>query len=189
MKLTHVLLAATLGLSATAVLAWPGARYPDASQRPVPVDTVHAKAKKPNSNTVTVKVEVRNNTQKPIECDVFGTMRAYRNGDSSQSFVDVRQGVDRVLLEDGSFETTVGFVFKSAYFGQGFKPSKASQRVSKACKDLSEPGQYPGTGEPPHQSCDPEFEDCGFSCQADRYNPAACASADEPWSDDLDDWL
>lgn len=187
-----LLAALSIGCLSTSALAWPGAQNPNPGQPQIPVNTPESRGQLDGDNLL-VSVELRNDTGHDMECDVFSTVRAYRGGDISGSYVDVKQGVERLLMEKwqhGNNFTQVNLVFKSAYFGQGFKPSQPSQRLKPACKDLEEPGQNPGQGPAPHELCDPEYNSCGnWSCQASRQNPSQCASQNTDWSNDPNVWL
>ncbi|MCX6128173.1 MAG: hypothetical protein NTX25_03805 [Proteobacteria bacterium] len=158
------------------LFAWPGATRPNDVPK-IPVDT--AKSKKTDTNDGKTIVEGYFSNRKgsnELLCDIVAQVSAKLGSDETiiKAFRD-----RRVLKPYREFSDR--FVFDiTAEAGQGYKLDKNSQRYEAACLEKT-PDQSPEQMPAPHDSCDPEWNDCDWTCKADQSNPDQCGNANQDW--------
>ena len=184
MKLAALTIVTGLLLSSSA-FAWGGGGNPTPDPQ-IPVNTPDANGKI-IGQSARVSLTLRNKIGVPMECDVMGRVKAYYRGDINDNSIEVKRFIDRLQVPaDGQTEAT--FTFKSQFFAKKYKLSKPSLRVKSACLDLTE-NENQGSHPPPHTTCDPEFEKCGWTCQSSQQSANQCADENQDWNDSDDAFL
>lgn len=175
MKKSLLMLPLLLSFSATA-FAWKGNGSRPTTDPKIPIDTDNAKKTETNAGDIIIEGGVSNQLgSKDLVCDVVGTLDGVRGADT----VSVSTYVEKRLVRAyRSFKDK--FLFTTSEAGNGYKWVKTSQKYEFACLslDLEEtPDQVPS----PHEQCDPEWEDCDWSCKAGA-NPSQCDDPAQDWT-------
>ncbi|WP_141735275.1 hypothetical protein [Oligoflexus tunisiensis] len=174
-RFTLIALPLFLSLSVDA-FAWGGngKRPPSEPKIPAPTDT-NSKTESGNGQVfVTGNFSNRNGT-KELLCDIKGQVSAYRGTDSVllTNYVD-----KRVVKPYREFQDT--FVFDTSEGGPGYKLDKKSQQYHASCL-FKGPNEDPGQIPPPHTKCDPDYEDCDWTCKASAGSPDQCQDPGQDW--------
>lgn len=164
-----------LMLSAEA-FAWPGSTRPPEEPK-IPVDTGKSKKTETGDGQTVVEGYFSNRYgSSELLCDIVAKISARRGSDETivKAFVD-----RRVLKPYREFSDRFYFDVASEA-GPGYKLDKNSQSYEAACLQKS-PDQGPDQGPAPHDSCDPEWDDCDWTCKADQSNPDQCGNPSQDW--------
>ncbi len=176
MKKSTLALIPMLLVSAQA-FAWGGNGQRPSQEPKMPVDTSHASKTQVGNDRVVVAVPYSNRYgQTNLLCDIMAQVDAKRNFDE----VTVTTYADRVEILYGT-DFNAKFTFRSAQFGQGFVLDKQSQRYDAACLTLDQ-GEDPGQVPNPHDKCDPEFQDCDYTCKGNSQSPSQCDAGGDDWN-------
>jgi len=145
-------------------------------QQRTPVDTRGATGQHaPGSSFFNMSIDVSNQNDHILLCDVFASTTAKKPGAPSIT-VEVKKFVLGAEIEVDQINT-VTFGFRSANFGRGYLPSRKAARVYSSCVPFNpqNPGQNPsGNCDPRQQGQDGRY--CDNTCVAHRQNPGQCAA-------------
>ncbi len=170
-----LLLPLALFLSINA-FAWKGTGARPEADPKIPFDTDNAKKAETLTGDLIIEGGYSNQKgKKDLVCDVVGKLDGSRGGD----LVTVTTYVDkRVVRAFRSFKDK--FLFTTAEAGPGYRWLKKSQAYHASCLELDvdeTPDQVPS----PHEKCDPEWEDCDWTCKAGA-NPDQCEDPEQDWT-------
>lgn len=156
--------------------AWKGDGKRPPTDPKIPADVSKSSKTDVGDGNVIVEGKFSNRTgSKYLICDIIAEVLAKRGGDETlvKAFVDKRK-----LKPYREFSDR--FLFELAEYGAGYKLDKKTQKYSAACLEVTEdetPDQVP----PPHDQCDPEWEDCDWTCKADQNKPDQCDNPSQDW--------
>lgn len=174
-RLALLTLPVVLSLSADA-FAWGGngKRPPSEPKITSPIDN-NSKTDTGNGQVIVTGNFSNRKGTKELLCDIKGQVSANRGSDSVllTNYVD-----KRVIKPYREFQDT--FVFDVSEAGPGYRLDKKSQQYHAACL-FKGPNENPDQMPPPHEKCDPDYEDCDWTCKASSGNPDQCADSNDDW--------
>ena len=173
-KMNAIMVPMLFALSAQA-FAWKGNGSRPPEDPKIPADTSHSKKTQTDSGDIIIEGSFSNRYgTKDLICDVFGSVQGARGPD----LVTVTNFVDKRLVRAyRAFSDR--FFFSTSEAGPGYSWLKGSQHYEYSCLSL-DPGEDPGQVPPPHDKCDPEYQDCDWSCKSGP-NPDQCESPSQDW--------
>lgn len=160
--------------------AWGGNGTRPSQEPKIPADTDASKKAVVVSPTggedTLLTTKFRNSGRQRLLCDTVGQVTVTDGGAGS---ADIRAYAEhREVNVNMEFEQR--FVFATSTYGKNYYPIKKSQKIESACLQL-DPGDTPAQVPSPHTMCDPEFQDCDWSCKANTQNPAQCENPSQDW--------
>ena len=174
-NLVSFVLPLALSLSANA-FAWSGDGHRSSPEPKIPADIGQSKKTDVGDGNVIVIGSFSNHKgTQDLVCDIVARVNAKRGGDETEvkAFVD-----KRTVKAYRDFNDR--FLFELKEYGPGYKIDKASQNYEASCLAL-DPGETPDQVPAPHDKCDPEWNDCDWTCKANPSSPDQCNNPGQDW--------
>ncbi len=138
----------------------------------LPVDYLHSRqAASDDGNKMWIDTSYSNaKSHVNLFCDIHMQVSGSRFGQQ----VTLYSVISRLSIFSGTSVRLTSW-FDTSELGSGYRFDKNSQVVKMSCLKI-EPNEPTDHIPDPHSLCDPEFEECDWTCPADAQDPKRCAS-------------
>ena len=179
---SRILVSLGIFLFAASAFSYTGAGFNHwGTKGKIRVDVRNTKKKAEPTDKIILSINHKNPGKDKLVCDGLGQITVTDGRNEADVFSWFEK---RVVYPNSGYNQR--FVFTTDMFGMGYSPIKESQVIENSCLVVVE--ETPERPDP-SKKCDPEWEDCDWTCQAHSQDPNKCANPNQDWNTNPHEWV